>query len=270
MSYLLNKRLKRNNLIKYATLVVLLFIFIYFRDGIFHGLSYFSHTVFSPVLKIGNNVGEKFSNMGAYFYSKKSLLLQNENLKLKLGEETAKISNCNSILDENIKMKEVLGRLPTGKAGKVEKSEMILASILSKPDQSPYDTIIIDAGIKEGITSGQRVFASGNIPIGVVSMAYPGSSKVILFSNPGETTNVVVSGHDVSMQLVGRGGGNFEAILPRDFVLEKGTEVTLPGITPYTVATVQTIISDPRDSFQKVLLISPVNIFELKFVVVEK
>ncbi len=59
-------------------------------------------------------------------------------------------------------------------------------------------------------------------------------------------------------------------VMPRDFILEKGIEVVLPGITPYTIATVQTIISDTRDSFQKVLLLSPVNIFELKFVEVEE
>jgi len=59
-------------------------------------------------------------------------------------------------------------------------------------------------------------------------------------------------------------------ILPRDFVLEKGNEVVLPGITPYTLGVVETIISDPRDSFQKALLVSPVNIQELKFVEVEQ
>jgi len=57
--------------------------------------------------------------------------------------------------------------------------------------------------------------------------------------------------------------------LPRDFVLEKRTEIILPGITPYIVGIVETIISDPRDSFQKALLVSPVNIQELKFVEVE-
>jgi hypothetical protein len=59
-------------------------------------------------------------------------------------------------------------------------------------------------------------------------------------------------------------------IMPRDFVLAKGDELALPGLTPYIVATVQTIISDPRDAFEKALLATPVNIQELKFVEVEK
>jgi hypothetical protein len=72
------------------------------------------------------------------------------------------------------------------------------------------------------------------------------------------------------MEVVGRGGGNFEMTLPRDFILEKGTNVHLPGINSFILGVSETIISDPRDPFIKALLVSPVNIQELKFVEVEK
>ena len=262
MSYLLDKKIKRNKFFRYILFIIALFILIYFRSGIFRGFSYVSHLVFRPVLILGNNISEKLSNAGAYFYSKNTLLLENEDLKTKLNEQEARISNHNSILDENLKIKEILGR-------KQEEADMVLASILSKPNQSPYDTLIIDIGVENEISLGQKVFALGNIPIGYIAEIYPNSAKVILFSNPGEKTKVIISGKDTFIQVIGRGGGNFEMILPRDFILEKGTEVVLPGITPYTLGIVQTILSDPRDSFQKALLVSPVNIFELKFVEVE-
>ncbi len=175
----------------------------------------------------------------------------------------AETANYSSILDENLKIKEVLGR-------KDGETRMVLAGILSKPNRSPYDTLIIDVGTEHGIVSGQRVFALGNIPIGSVSFAYPASSKVVLFSSPGEKTEAVLSTKDVFVQLIGRGGGNFEMIMPRDFILEKGVEAVSPGLTPYVLGIVAGIISDPRDAFQKVLLRSPVNIQELKFVTVEK
>ncbi|MFZ3016057.1 MAG: rod shape-determining protein MreC, partial [Minisyncoccia bacterium] len=175
---------------------------------------------------------------------------------------STKMLNYNSVLDENIKIKEIMGRMKAG--------QMTLAGILSKPNQSPYDTLIIDTGEKEGVLVGQRVFAFGNIPIGRITDVFPSSSKVVLYSNPGEKTDVVVSGKDIYLQAIGRGGGNFEMTLPRDFVLDLGTEIILPGITPYVLGTVATIISDPRDSFQKALLVSPVNIQEIKFVEVEQ
>ena len=263
MSYLLDKKTKRNNFIKILLIVIVLFILIYFRASIFRALSSVSQTVFRPVLLLGNSVGNKFKGTSSFLYSKKSLYLQNENLKSELRELEARISNYNSILDENIKIKEILCR-------KNEKVILVLAGILSRPNQSPYDTLLIDAGTRQGITEGNLVFAHGNVPIGRVALVYPNSSKVILFSTPSEKTDVLISGKDIFMQLIGRGGGNFEMILLRDFSLERGTEVVLPGITPYVVGVVETIISDPRDSFQKVLLRSPVNIQELKFVEVQQ
>jgi len=263
MNYLLNKKTKKRNFSYILIGILILLVLVYFRASIFNGLSYMANGVFRSVLIFGNNAGEKFSNTSSFLSSKKSLLVENENLKLQLDEISNKVLNYNSVLDENIKLKEILGRKDTTPV-------MTLAGILSKPNQSVYDTLIIDAGENQGVAVGQRVFAKGNVPIGKVDTAYPNSSKVILFSNPGEKTEVVISGKNIFMELVGRGGGNFEMTLQRDLILEKGTEVVLPGIIPYILGTVETIISDPRDSFQKALLVSPVNIQELKFVEIEK
>ena len=157
-------------------------------------------------------------------------------------------------------------RMKHRQTGKHEKTPIILASVLAKPNQSLYDALIIDVGLEQGIKVGENVFALGNVPIGYISDVYRSSSKVVLFSNPGEKTEVIIPPKNIFMQAVGRGGGNFEMIIPGDFSLEKGNEVVLPGIIPYVVAVVQTTISDPRDSFRKALLISPVNVRELKFV----
>jgi len=218
--------------------------------------------IFRPVLILGNNIGEKFSNISSFFYSKNILLENNTNLRLDLNEKETMLSNYNSILAENIQMKEILGR-------KIEKTNMVISAILSKPNRSLYDTLIIDTGTKDSISEGKRVFAFGNIPIGRIVEVYSDSSKVILFSSPGEKTEVVVS-KDIFMQVIGRGGGNFEMNLVKDIVLERGMEVILPGIHPYVLGIVETVISDPREFFQKVLLVSPVNIQELKFVEIEK
>ena len=258
MNYLLDRKIKKKKFLKVLSLALILFFLIYFRAGIFNGLAYVSYAVLRPFILMEGNMREKISRTYSFFQSKNFLQKENENLKSQLDENSARISNYNSILDENIKMKEILGR-------KHAKTALTLAAILAKPNQSLYDTLVIDAGIKEGMKVGNMVFALGDVPIGRIAEVYA-SSKVILFSNPGEKTEVVLSGRNIFMQVIGRGGGNFEMILPRDFILDKGTEVVLPGLTPYVLAVVETIISDPRDSFQKALLVSPVNVQELKFV----
>ena len=263
MNYLLDKKIKRKKFFNIALGVLVLVILFYFRSGIFNGLSFMAGGLFRPVLILGNNIGEKFGNLGAYFASKNSLSAENENLKTQILESEADRANYASVIAENTSLKEMLGR-------KDPKTNMILATILAKPNQSPYDTLVIDAGVQEGIEIGNAVFALGNVPIGRVAEVYLNSSKVVLFSNTGEKTQVIISGRDVFVELVGRGGGNFEMILPRDLTLQKGDQVVLPRINPYVLAVVEEIISDPREPFTKALLVSPVNIQELKFVEVKK
>jgi cell shape-determining protein MreC len=271
MSYLLDKKEKRKRFLKIAIGVIAFFILFYFRAGIFSGLSSISQGFFRPVLVLGNGVGGRLRNLGIYFASKSSLALQNENLRFRLSEEEAKILNYNSVLEENKSLKEILGRMNT-------KKNVILAAILWKPNQSPYDTLVLDMGTEQGINVGSMVFAFGNIPMGRIAEVYDNSSKVVLFSSAGEKTQAIVTlshsptgeaDKNTFFELVGRGGGNFEMILPRDLILQKGDLVTMPGINPYTLARVETTISDPRDPFTKALLVSPVNVQELKFVEVE-
>jgi rod shape-determining protein MreC len=264
MNYLLDRKPKNKHkpstIIFFIVLVVVLF---YFRSGIFSGLSYAASTVFRPVLVAGGNIGEKFSGIGGFFSSKSTLIKENEELRNRLAESAAQMSNYGAVLDDNAKLQEILNRKP-------ENVSLVTAAILSKPNRSLYDTLVIDAGSNNGINVGDTVFAFGDVPIGRVADISQSSSKVILFSTPGERTEVLIGVKDAFVEIVGRGGGNFEMIMPRDFVLEKGATVTLPGIIPHVVGIVETIISDPRDSFQKVLLTSPVNIFELDFVQIKK
>lgn len=263
MNYLLDKKAKQKKFFKIIYFVVVLIVLFYFRVGIFNFLSPLSHRVFIPIVILGNNMGGKFSNIGSYFLSKSSLLGENEKLRSDLVLEKTSRSNYDSVVVENINLKEILGR-------KNIEQVIILSAILEKPNQSPYDTLVIDVGLEDGVEKGDVVFGSGNIPLGRIGEVYKSSAKVILFTNSGEKTQVVVSGQNLFMTVLGRGGGNFEMVLPRDFILVKGDQVVLPGINPYVLAIVETIISDPRDSFQKALLVSPVNIQGLKFVEVIK
>ena len=259
MSYLLDKKSQRKKFSNIALGVVILIILFFFRSGIWNVLSDVSLFVFRPVLSAGDSIGGGLKSFGAYFVSKSSLLKENENLQQEVAADDARMANYDSAMADDASLKEILGR-------KDPKATMVLGAILSKPNQSPYDTRIIDAGTAQGIKVADIVFADGAVPIGRVAEANANSSKVILFSNPGESTEVTVSGQSTSVQLVGRGGGNFEISLPKDSALAQGTQVTLPGINDYVIAITQTTISDPRDPLSKALLTSPVNIQNLKFV----
>lgn len=259
MSYLLDKNKKIQQYKKVGVVIVLVLFLVYFRAGIFRGLSVATHTIVKPIIVFGHAVGDEVGALGTAFRFKQSLLAENENLKNQILESQADRANYASVVDENTQMKAILGNKPAN-------MNLVLSGILLKPNQSLYDTVVIDKGSADGIQTGDRVFASGNIPIGNIAEVYGNSANVVLFSNPGEKTNVIVSGSTISLSAIGRGGGNFELDLPKDSPIAVGNEVDLPGTTPYILGTVATIVSDPRDSFQKAILISPVNVQQLKFV----
>ena len=279
MSYLLDKKIQRKKISQITLVVIILVILFYFRVGVWKGLSSVSEIVFHPVFVLGRGVEEKFQNIGSYFLSKNYLYNQNQKLQAEVSFDDARMANYNSIVLDNSSLKEILGRVDS-------KTTMTVAAILAEPNQSPYDTLLIDAGLTQGIKIGETVFALGDVPIGRISDIYSNSAKVILFSNPGETTEAVISSSatmpsqngsvasslvgNTFVDVVGRGGGNFEIVMPKNFVLKEGDHAVLPGMNSSVLGIVQKIISDPRNSFNKALLTSPINIQNLKFVEVEQ
>lgn len=264
MSYLLDKKNKNKRYRNIFLGIVILFLFIYFRTGIAKSFGTFANTVFKPFVMLGDNIGSNIADMNFYFKSKKTLSQENEILKKEVESLSLEILNTKYLTEETEKLRNIFKNVPMD-SGK----DFILANILAKPNRSLYDTLLIDMGQEEGIGVGDMVFAMGNIPIGKIDTVYSHSSKVTLFSTSKEKTDVVV-GKDLFMQVIGRGGGNFEMILPRDFVLDIDTMVSLPGSSHAVLGVVETIISDPRDAYQKALIVSPVNIQEIRLVQIRK
>lgn len=263
MTYTLDKQ-KRNKKVRHTFFIIFIFFLIfYFNKPLAKILGSLTHSIFKPVLIIGNNISTRIHNFNSYFISKNTLLKEKDLLKNANFELESKLANYQSLANENQNLKELLGRLG-------ENHHYILGTILAKPNITLFDTLVLDIGEDKGVSVGDLVFAYGNIPLGKVSEVYAKTSKVTLFTNPGEKTNAVISSTNTYIDLIGRGGGNFEIILPRDFTLAEGENVLLPDLNNYLIAKVVSVISDARDSYQKALLISPVNIQELKFVQVRK
>ena len=150
--------------------------------------------------------------------------------------------------------------------GRKQESNIVIAAVLTRPPQTPYDVIIIDAGSNESLTIGSEVSLPEGPILGIISEVFPKSAKVRLFSASGEETNAVLERNNVPVTLVGTGGGNFRMTLPREIAIEKGDRILSPNIASRPLATVGEISVRPTDAFQEVLAKSPTNIFSLRFV----
>ncbi len=215
-----------------------------------------------PVWKSGGFLFTQFSNMQAFIHSRVNLLHINEDLRSQLSDLNTKLLSLSILEQENKDLKKDWGR--------IEDSPTILASVLVKPPQSFYDTLILDVGQKDGIQIGARVAGSDNIILGVIDEVYDDTSRAKLFSSVDTETSVMINRNNINVNLIGMGGGNFEIKVPQEVDIAEGDVLILPGININIVSTVIAIESNPTNSFKRIFCKTPINIAELRFVSVAK
>lgn len=173
-------------------------------------------------------------------------------------------SLISELLRENEELKSILGRTSS--------STPILAYILKKPPFTAYDGLILDVGYDDGIDVGYKVYAVGDILLGEVTDTQSKTSKVKLYSSQGEKYDVSINDsageYTLTATALGRGGGTFEASLPRDIKVKEGDIITIPNLSPSVFGIVKEVIADPARTFSTVLFSQPVNIFEQKWVLI--
>jgi cell shape-determining protein MreC len=216
-----------------------------------------------PIWEAEKYITDSLYNFNYLLRTKASISNENHNLIEEVSNIRLTMVDYQILKNENDQLKELLGRTEV-------KKDFILGNILTKPNHSPYDTIVIDIGFNSGIKEGDMVYANGNIPIGIIGKTYDKTSLITLYTSPGQKTEGFIDGTNASVVLTGRGGGNFEMIIPIELTAEKGTIIYLPGNTSLIIAQIDEIISTPTDPFKKVLLSSTVNIQNLKWVEVKK
>ena len=130
----------------------------------------FSGRILSFSTSVINAAGISFDSATM---SKEELFNERYALKNQVANLEAQLATLSALKDENEKLQEMLGR-------KSEKLELVLGNIIAKPNQSPYDTIVIDAGSNNGIINGARVLARGDIAIGTIVEVSTNISKIKL------------------------------------------------------------------------------------------
>jgi len=259
MNYLQDRKNKRKKFLLIGFVLFVILFFIFGNNKLIPKLSPGLIGFAVPIWKTEVAFTDVF--LKQVFSSKKDLLNQNLILKNRLEEIESQNRTFNILKQENENLKSILLR-----AGQ---ERFILATILVKPNRSPYGTVIIDVGEDDGVGPDDLVFANGNVVIGEIESVGKKSSKVILYSTPGYISQVTIENTGRYFNAKGRGAGDFEIQFPRDLDVEEGEILLYPSINRYVVGVVSSIIFDPRDSFKKVLFRSAANIQELKWVQVK-
>lgn len=213
--------------------------------------------VAQPFWAVRTSLANRFSYIGTFFTSHKSLVAENDALRLELDRTKADLLAYDTLASEHHKLLDLYGR--------EEGKNRVLGVVLVKPPQSPYDVVVIDIGTDHAVQTNDDVYGFGNVALGTVSAVTEHTATVTLFSNATRQTPATVERSDVSLLLVGTGGAGFEAKIPQDVDVLVGDTVVLPALHTSILGRVIAVESSDASSFKRVVVQSPVNIHNLRW-----
>lgn len=201
------------------------------------------------------------SGFFGYFTRQSTLQKENELLRNELWVSKAKEIQFELLKTEYEDLKALVQASST--------TGTLLARVISRPPFTPYDSFVLDRGSDDGVAVGDQVFAHEAFVIGLVTSVASNFSYVTLFSSGGENREMVISRSGNSVSVSGRGGGNFEIVLPKDFDIVVGDVLLEPSYDLGVVAQVYAVDETSQSSFKKIYARAPYSFFQMKSVLIE-
>lgn len=150
-------------------------------------------------------------------------------------------------------------------ANAVSVSGGITARVLGRPPQTHYDSLLIDRGTRDGLSSEDLVVFEG-VALGRVTSLGARSATVELFSSPGSEHDVLLGNPPAISIARGLGGGAFELSVPQEVSVETGDTIRLPASESLVLGVVLGIMFEPNDISKVIRFSTPVSFAELDFV----
>lgn len=210
-----------------------------------------------PFFRAGDILTDTVGGVGV-LGSREELSDDRERLMREL--EAARLENA-TLTARARDLERLLGNRTEGSGG-------ILAGVLARPPVSPYDVLIVDQGTSSGVRVGATALGPGGIPVGIVTSADTGTSRVTFYSASGQATEGWAGETRIPVKLTGRGAGTFDAEIPGTAGAAVGDQVYVPGPGALPIGSIVEVVTDPS-SPSVVLHIRPyVNPFSITWVTI--
>jgi cell shape-determining protein MreC len=220
-----------------------------------------------PLLHLRESAATSFGRTFSSFGSNYAVATENDRLRAALASTTAALMDRDMLYAQNLELKSRLGRIPAT-------DSVVLASVILRPPSSPYDTLMLDVGRRDGVAVGDLVAVSGSVYIGKIDEVYASSARVSLFSAPGSTYSALLIDQNATSSLAisvaGQGGGSLKAEVPLGTRVQQGDTVIFPTIMPEIVAHIVAVEEKTQGSFKILYMQLPVSIYGLQFVEVHR
>ncbi|MGD0328134.1 MAG: rod shape-determining protein MreC [Minisyncoccia bacterium] len=215
----------------------------------------------APVFKSAN----AFATTGHSFFTSFSNVSVLASRNEQLVNENAALANENQTLSQKV---ADISALFSSQSTKGNTPLGILAGVVARPPESPYDTLVLAAGKNAGVVAGMEVFGSGGVPLGIVSSVLADFSRATLFSAPGASTAGWIGTNNMPLTISGGGAGAMNATAARSANIKVGDTVFVPGPGMLPIGTVTRIESDPSSPSVTLRIQPMLNPFSIAWVTV--
>lgn len=243
------------------TLFVIFFILVVFFGSFLQRVfAPFFTVVTAPFFAFGVNAREFVISILPYFKSRSEIIAENESLK-NIAENYARL------LERHNSLEREFARIKGSKV-RNELENAVFAYVIRAPDATPYDTFLLSSGLNDGVKIGEKVLLLNSIPIGTIANVYTNTSVAKLYGSPGESYLAIIGNGDLRGTAYGKGGGNFEIILPHGSPVKNGDEIKIPEISEHTFSKVEDVAETEGGTFVRVLFRAPYSILNTSIVAV--
>jgi rod shape-determining protein MreC len=262
--------MEKTNIKKIALILVFLFLIVWAlnslnkNSGFLDNFKGFFYSISQPIQKPLWQSGQGISNFFQGFFQGNKIKEENEKLKA----DYENLLSQNIAIDELKKENEFLRKAL--ELGLNEEFKLILAEVISK--DISQDSILINKGLKDGLSQGMTVITEQKVLLGKVSEVSDKFSRVILISNSDSFFPVTIQAAQATGIIKGRGNGQLaleeipqnKEIKEDDIVLTTSLGGNFPkGLLVGKIKNVRTSDTEP---FQKAEIYSFLNIEDVKTV----
>lgn len=210
--------------------------------------------LFSPIFNISDTLASESHTFLNHFSDAAKLASLQERLT---AENAMLVSENQTLLKKTADLAALFG------SNAQKDIPGILAGVVARPPMSPYDTLELAMGEKEGVVLGMEAFGPGDVPVGFVSSVTAHFSRVTLFSFPGVVMNGWVGPTSTPLTLTGVGAGTLQTSVARAANIGVGNVVFVPGPGMKAIGSVVRVDSDPLSpgvTLRVMLAVSPFSI----------
>ncbi len=166
-------------------------------------------------------VAESGSSLPQYLRERSALVGELDDLKAEIATQRGTENTLRKLQIENDIFREHISAV---------KDVRILGRVIGRPNQLPYDMLMLDRGSVHGVKLQAPVFAGSDQVIGFVSKVQEKTSLVTLVTTAGFSSSAYVIGPNIHTFAEGVGGGVLRVRVPQGILLQTGDLVILPAL----------------------------------------